>query len=98
LVVNTSEGLDELVERRKQQDHEHRRKDHEDQREQHLDRSLLRTLLSHLLPGKPTLLRQVAHDLADRDAELFPLKHRPDERSYTAGIASKEQIPQRLVR
>src|SRR5215208_2335386 len=71
------EVVQERVDGRVQQHQEKRREDQEDQREEDFHRGLVRARLGRLAPARAHLVRQVAHDLADRHAERLALRHRP---------------------
>src|SRR5436305_1370473 len=80
-----------------EQDNEHRREDQQHEREQDLDRRLLCTLLRVLAPAPPHLVREVAHDLADRDAERLALDDRADEGAHRGRVDAREHAHQRLL-
>src|SRR2546430_201062 len=91
-VRNAADRVQELDERRPEQDDEHRREDEEDEREEDLDRRLLGALFRACLATAPHLRGEIAHDLADRDAERLTLNDRADERPHRWRIAAGHRV------
>ena len=69
-----------------------RREDQPDEREEDLDRRLLRPLLGGRPPALAHLHGEVAHDLADRDAERLALADRAHERAHAVACPTRSSM------